>query len=349
MNQPYARLTIGLGTLAAAAGVAGVLFLSDSNADVHAEVGKWMLTLAVGLALTGALSMVVKLIDQRRSERDAWHAVLDELVTANQIVLLARSRLGAHRTAKTYQEQSSELMRARVILRQLRAIGIVSDDPPLQAHITAMAEYLDAFGWEYEKGYLRVARQQRLDELWLDAKLKETNEREAGGTPRLPAPLELPTEAWRLLADASRFPRLAALLDTDVWSIDRFRGSYKLAKGRLEAHAGVSPPAAETWIGWGRKLSNRTTTFLRKHGQLPPDVQTPPMGSVLKELDRAREQLDRACKSADTRAVETAVAKVYQAASSAISVVYADDHRRGSGRGDAPVAANEADSTEGHS
>jgi hypothetical protein len=62
--------------------------------------------------LTGALSMVVKQIDQRRSERQAWHDILNDLVAANQKVILARIRLQAHQSAKTYQEQLGEVMGA---------------------------------------------------------------------------------------------------------------------------------------------------------------------------------------------------------------------------------------------
>jgi hypothetical protein len=56
---------------------------------------------AVAFAVTGTLSLVVRQIDQRRSEREAWHAVLHDLVAANQKVEMVRLRLLAHRSAKT--------------------------------------------------------------------------------------------------------------------------------------------------------------------------------------------------------------------------------------------------------
>jgi hypothetical protein len=65
---------------------------------------------AAALVLTGALSMVVKQIDQRRSERQAWHEILNDLIAANQKLILARVRLQAHKSAKTYQEQLAEVM-----------------------------------------------------------------------------------------------------------------------------------------------------------------------------------------------------------------------------------------------
>lgn len=331
MKQPYAPLTIGFGVLFAATVAVGVLFLSDSNADVHAEVGKWLLTLAIGLALTGALSTAVKLIDQRRSKRDAWHAVLDDLVAVNQTVTLARLRLLAHRTAKTYQEQSSELMQARVVLRRLRAMGIVNHDPPLHEHITAMTRYLDALGAEYEAGYLRVARQQRLDELWLDGELKQANEGATARAPRLPAPLEEPTEAWRLLTDADRFPRLTALLDEDAWPIDTFRRRYKVAKWRLEANAGIRPRAAGTPIDAGLKVSGQTKTYLDRHQQRLPGEHTTRIRSLLAALDTA-------CQNDDPRAVEQAVDDVDRAASKAIRVMFPEARRDARAGGDPPVA-----------
>jgi len=94
MRQPYRLLTLGL-ALCAVAALAGALVLLNRShtADVDAEVGKWLLTVSAALVLTGALSMVLKLIDQRRSERQAWHEILNDLVTANQKLVLARVRL----------------------------------------------------------------------------------------------------------------------------------------------------------------------------------------------------------------------------------------------------------------
>jgi len=83
----------------------GRSFLLSGTADFGAQAGQWLLTVAVAFAVTGALSLVVRQIDQRRSEREAWHAVLHDLVVANQKVEMARLRLLAHRSARSYQEQ----------------------------------------------------------------------------------------------------------------------------------------------------------------------------------------------------------------------------------------------------
>ena len=80
MRQPYRLLTLGLALCAVAAVVGAFILLDRSRtADVGAEVGKWLFTVAAALVLTGALSMVVKQIDQRRSERQAWHGILNDL------------------------------------------------------------------------------------------------------------------------------------------------------------------------------------------------------------------------------------------------------------------------------
>jgi hypothetical protein len=129
MRQPYRLLTLGLALCAVAALVGALVLLNRSHtADVDAEVGKWLLTASAALVLTGALSMVVKQIDQRRSERQAWHEILNDLVAANQKLVLARVRLQAHQSAKTYQEQLAEVMAARVEVRRIGALDIVNRD-----------------------------------------------------------------------------------------------------------------------------------------------------------------------------------------------------------------------------
>jgi hypothetical protein len=55
-----------------------LIFLKRSH-TIDAEVGKWLLTVAAAFVFTGALSLAVKAIDQRRSERQEWHGVLRDL------------------------------------------------------------------------------------------------------------------------------------------------------------------------------------------------------------------------------------------------------------------------------
>jgi hypothetical protein len=198
MRQPFRLLTIG--SLVGAAGAtvgALVLLYSSHKVDVGAEVGKWLLTVAAALVLTGALSMIVRDIDQRRSEREAWHAMLNDLVAANQTVALAQFRMSAYKSALMYEEQLGELMRARVELRRICVIGIVMQDAELWKLVKAMRRYLEGLGHECNEEYVRVARQQRLDELWLAEQMKAATAANDGtGVPVLPDALGFSGEFW---------------------------------------------------------------------------------------------------------------------------------------------------------
>jgi hypothetical protein len=313
MRQPFRSLGIGLLAGAGAAIVLALIFLlTDHTVDVRAEVGKWLLTLAAAFVLTGALSMVVKQIDQRRSEREAWHTVLNDLIAANQTVMLARLRLRAQQSALTYREQLAEIMHARVELRRIYAIGIVIGDPTLRADIKGMRRYLDALGSEYETGYLCVARQQRLDELWLTDQMKVANANTC--TPVLPARLAKPTVAWRLLQDRKQFPRLAALLDEDAFPIDTFRTSYKRAKARLEVHAGFENRSMEDSVESASKLCERTMNFVEHHADLPDYAKT----RALAEVDKVQ----KACGEADRGDIVAARDKLAEVAADTIGALY---------------------------
>ncbi len=289
MRQPYRLLTLGLALCAVAALVGALVLLHRSHtADVDAEVGKWLLTVTAALVLTGALSMVVKQIDQRRSERQAWHEILNDLVAANQKVVLARVRLQAHQSAKTYQEQLAEVMAARVEVRRLGALDIVNRDTALGWQITKMREYLDALGQEYAAGYLQASRQQRLDEVWLTSQMNAAND--GSGAPELPDRLAGPMKAWLLLRDATQFPRLAALLDDGAFPIDTFRTNYKLAKEGLEMHAGFGDPPIKSRVYRGIKLANRAKDFANSHAE---QLTTDDLGTRITNLAH---QLKEACK-----------------------------------------------------
>jgi hypothetical protein len=313
MRQPYRALTIGFLACAAVATAGALVLLNLSHTvDVAAEVGKWLLTVAAALVLTGALSMVAKQIDQRRAEREAWHAVLHDLVAADQTVLLARLRLAAHRSARTYRDQLAELMRARVELRRILAISFVAGDLPLFRLIRAMRLYLDALGLEYESGYLRVARQQRLDEVWLTEQMKAATD--GAGIPQLPALLAEPTQAWRMLEDPACFPRLAALLDDKAFALDTFRISYKLAKTYLETKAGYGARPITVLVEWGRKLAGRAEEFVTQHDDLSNEIK--------EQIEQAISDLQRACNDRDRLVIDDATAKLTDATSRAIRTLY---------------------------
>jgi hypothetical protein len=330
MRQPYRLLTLGL-ALCAVAAVVGALILLDRSrtVDVGAEVGKWLLTVAAALVLTGALSMVVKQIDQRRNERQAWHGILNDLVAANQKVVLARVRLQAHRSAKTYQEQLAEVMSARVEVRRIGAIDIVNRDGSLPERINAMREYLDALGQEYAAGYLRAARQQRLDEAWLNDKMKAAND--GKGPPELPEWLAEPTTAWLMLTDPSKFPRLGALMDDAAFPIDTFRTNYKLAKEYLEMRAGFGDPPIESRVYRAGKLATRATTFANLHVK--------PLGHLKEPVEESARQLDKACRRQDPAEIQKAIVELSRLTAQAVARVYPEPKSSAAAGGSAAVTS----------
>jgi hypothetical protein len=275
MRQLYVWLTIGLLLCGVAAGAVGYVLLNSAhNVNVPAEVGKWLLTLAVALVVTGALSMVVHQIDVWRSRREAWHTVLNDLVAANQKVVVARVRLDALQSAGAYQEQLAEVTGARVELRRISALDFVTRDRSLRDQISAMRKYVDLLGMEYEAGYLRVARQQRLDEAWLDeAMTKAAQDAASAPAPELPDRLAEPTRAWLLLKDAARFPKFGALLDDDAYAIDAFRTNYKFAKDRLEVHAGFGKPSVKSVRADAQEFAEDATRFAASHADDLADVR----------------------------------------------------------------------------
>jgi hypothetical protein len=193
------------------------------------------------------------------------------------------------------------------------AAGIVIGDPELHHRISAMKDYLDALGREYKARYLPVGRQQRLDELWLSDRMKAANTGE--GTPALPELLEQPTEAWRQLENRARFPRLARLLRQDVFRIDVFRASYKLAKGHLEMHSGFRDRPIEAAIPSADKLLERTSEFMSSHRDIPAELRTR-ISDRAHELEQARSQKDRAAIDAATLRLNDVTAEAVNASTS---------------------------------
>lgn len=175
-----------------------------------------------------------------------------------------------------------------------------------------MRHYLDALGWEYETGYLYVARQQRLDELWLTDQM-EAAKKGASVPPSLPKLLAEPTEAWCRLEDSARFPRLAVLLDDLAFRIDAFRTEYKLAKRCLELHAGFKERSTDASVEAARKLAARTEKFMVLH-TLPEEVK--------ERLSQRVSGLLAKCNAADSRALQDATVELNKATSNAIIAAY---------------------------
>jgi len=132
-----------------------------------------------------------------------------------------------------------------------------------------MKDYVDRLGEEYEKSYLRVARQQRIDEEYLKHRVgdlascreplhspgRQGGSTEVGGVtpvtdlgdglayrqrkPDRSDPVYLPTLAWKMLQKRSQFPRLNAFLDDCSYQQCDFVEGFKGVKPMLEKRAGI--------------------------------------------------------------------------------------------------------------
>ena len=175
-----------------------------------------------------------------------------------------------------------------------------------------MRDYLDELGREYAAGYLDAARQQRLDEIWLDEKMKAANE--GIGAPKLPWRLAQPTTAWLMLTDTSKFPRLGALLDDEAFPIDTFRTNYKLAKECLEMNAGFGNPSTESRKYRARKLARRARNFASRHAGL--------LGELSERVENSACRLERANDAGDQAAIQQATLDMGELTAEAVSRVY---------------------------
>jgi hypothetical protein len=155
--------------------------------------------------------------------------------------------LPAPATAKTYSEQIQELIRVGATLRRIAAEPDVHKDRELRDAINQMYGYLAKLALEYQKHYLPVARQQRVDEERLKLLAKDAAKTPAPEkltavelTPEeLAAEVRQPMRAGRMLQNAKLFPGLAAFRDNGKFECSDFRRGYETAKRLLEKHAGI--------------------------------------------------------------------------------------------------------------
>ena len=98
-----------------------------------------------------------------------------DVVGVDHTVETARKLLNAHRTALTYNREHTNLIAAQLTLRQAWFDPLVANDQEVDAAGHKIAHYLQQMTAylaptnEYEAEYLRVARQQIVDDAWLRA------------------------------------------------------------------------------------------------------------------------------------------------------------------------------------
>ena len=266
------KLALWFAGAAVACVIAGaVLAVWQYNESGWSDVGKAFLTFAVTLGVGGVAAVLVKSVEQAREDRlksveqaredrAAWRDLLREVVGVDQTVAVARQLIAAHKTAKTYSEQYAKILAVRLTLRRVWLDPLVANDKigegeakPIRDHLDRMKEYVDKLGEEYEKFYLPVARQQRIDEEYLKQRTEElasgrgappnpTDQVDGPAAdrqrpPDLDDPYYLPTLAWTMLRNPHQFKRLAELLD--AFERSDFIGGFNDVKPMLERRAGI--------------------------------------------------------------------------------------------------------------
>jgi hypothetical protein len=235
-----AGVAIILGILAGLVAGLGIVFVGRSESDDPLRViGTWLLQLSLVFAGTGVVSLVVRQSEVSRARREAWAESLHQLIGAHDEVQMASRLLSAHATAKTYAEQIKVLTSARGTLRRLASSPGVYEYALLHDELMKMRSYLKDLIKEYQQKYLRVARQQRLDELVLDYRLKSLAAADEQAFHELPDDLGKPLPAGLALQDPDQFPFLNDFRTS--FKVGAFRSSYEAAKPLMQQKAGLPP------------------------------------------------------------------------------------------------------------
>ncbi|MCS7477991.1 hypothetical protein ACFFQW_48100 [Umezawaea endophytica] len=263
-GAPLIWLAVVLGIACAAAAISGVAMVMNSDGGAALEIGKLLMTLAVALAVGGVATVIIRVAEDARStqvriaeqarseslrdndldraEKAEWAELLRQVVEVDESLAAARQLILAHKTAKTYAEQYKSLLESRLTLRRVILDPLMANDTSkdLRAALRRMLDYLEALSSEYEREYLPVARQQRLDEecvTVLVRALAETTPADRSSSAL--SQLYDPTQAWKMLEDRSRFPVLNGLLQPSKYRDGEFTTSYNEAKTILESHCGI--------------------------------------------------------------------------------------------------------------
>ncbi len=246
-RRPRDLMALGsaLVLLALGSAVAGFAAIrsSPTSSGPSFEIGKWLLQLAAVFTGGGFITAVFRQVEVTRAKREAWTTMLQDVVVAQDALEGAFMRLISNPNAETYTDLIEKCREMRAMLRRIIALPEAYDRPgDLRFHVQRMRNYLKPLIKEYERHYLRVKIQGKLDEKVLDARL---NELAKDGQPVLPTDLLQPTCVGNLLRDAKNFPALAACLDDFNDSEIQFKEdsdldrAYESLKLLLQRTAGV--------------------------------------------------------------------------------------------------------------
>ncbi|MFD0521648.1 hypothetical protein [Paractinoplanes durhamensis] len=225
--------------LAIASAIGGIAVLNGSHGEgIAFEVGKWLLQLTTVLVGAGAIATLLRWTDLVRARREAWTGLMHEVIAAGNTIEMAGRTLQADISAASYQRFIETCREVRAVLRRITAAPALHEDEELRNGLNVMRRYLTTLVLECEDRYLAVARQQQLDDYFLEAQLKKLATSAATAPPRLPTELAASMPAAEMLRNAVRFKELTAFRE----SFDKspFRIAYvRTVKPLLEKHAGV--------------------------------------------------------------------------------------------------------------
>ncbi|GID29952.1 hypothetical protein [Paractinoplanes brasiliensis] len=201
--------------LAVGAAVAGIVLLrsAPSSTSTSFEIAKWLLQLGTVLAGTGFITAVLRQAEVTRAKREAWTTMLQDMAVGQDAVEGATMRLISDATAETYADLIEKCREMRTLLRRIMALPeAYQHQSELRRQIHRMRLYLKPLILEYERHYLRVVRQARLDGMIIEARYQEAaKDSRQRNLPTLPTPLAQPMGVGRLLSDGQEFPALAIL------------------------------------------------------------------------------------------------------------------------------------------
>jgi hypothetical protein len=208
------------------------------------------LQLGIVLAATGFITAVFRQVEVTRAKRDAWTTMLQDLIVAQDAVEAACLRLTSNANAETYGDLIERCREMRSMLRRVIALPEVHNTGgDLRRHVQRMRTCLKPLIREYEKHYLRVARQGLLDDKVLRARMDElAKDPDQTAVPTLPAELLRPSGVSHILMEPTEFPALAACLQDFEPSEGEFTpaseidSAYESVKAILRRHAGALLP-----------------------------------------------------------------------------------------------------------
>jgi hypothetical protein len=242
--------------LCVASAVGGIAFtMRQGDSAGWVDVGKALMTLTVSALIGGVVVIALKVIEREREKRTIWAKLLADVMEVDQALLVARQLIKARKTAKAYSEQLDKVVNARLILRRVWIDPLVANDRgrdnetvSLRDCLDTMKEFVDDLGQEYEENYLAIARQQRIDEIYL--KRRETElARDYPTETSFQDPMYQPTRAWELMrSQKEQFRHLRELIG-DEYDKCCFVTALLQIKPMLERRAGIK-----------RKLGNLEAT-----------------------------------------------------------------------------------------